>query len=60
MHAEASKKGARVDLYYACHHARRSGSAASPREASCRAKWIPVRSLEDGIGEELRRCLGRR
>jgi site-specific DNA recombinase len=57
MHGEASKKGSRVDLYYACHNARRNRSAVAPRGATCAAKFISVQAIEEGIREELRRCL---
>ena len=57
MHGESSTKGGRTDLYYACHHARRSRSAAHPRPASCDARWIATATLEDGIRDELGRCL---
>ncbi len=57
MHGEASKKRKRADLYYLCNNARHNRSAAAPRAANCEAKYIGVQVLEDGIREELRRCL---
>src|SRR5207245_112279 len=57
MHGEASKKGSRVDLYYACNNARRNRSAVGPREASCPARFLAVHVIENGIREELSRCL---
>ena len=57
MHGESSTKRGRTDLYYACHHARRGRSAAYPRSATCGARWIATKTLEDGIREELARCL---
>jgi site-specific DNA recombinase len=57
MHGEASKKGNRVDLYYACNNARRNRSAVNPQAASCTAKFLSVQAIEDGIREELVQCL---
>ena len=35
----------------------RNRSAVAPNEPTCIAKWIGVQVIEDGIREELRRCL---
>ena len=56
MHGEASAKRRRLDLYYACHHSRRSRSAVPPSAPTCDARWIPAGFLEAAIRTELGRC----
>lgn len=57
MHGEASVKGAREDLYYACWDARRSRSAARPGTTLCTTRRVPLHRLETAIRDELRDCL---
>ncbi len=57
MHGKVSTRRRRTDLYYACNNSFRNRSAVNPNEPTCDAKWITVQVLEDGIREELRRCL---
>ena len=57
MHGKVSTRRRRTDLYYACNNSFRNRSAVAPNEPTCTARWIGVQVLEDGIREELRRCL---
>ncbi len=57
MFGKTATNRGRTYLYYACRNAERSRSAVAPRLPSCRAKLIKAHILEDGIREELRRCL---
>jgi Recombinase/Recombinase zinc beta ribbon domain len=50
MHGEASKKGNRVDLYYACNNARRNRSAVAPRAASCAARFLAAGAILAAFG----------
>ncbi len=56
MHGEASVKGTREDLYYACWDSRRTRSAARPGAALCSTRRIPLGRVEEAIRSELRRC----
>lgn len=55
MHGEASVKGTREDLYYACWDSRRTRSAARPGTVICTTRRIPPHSLEEAIRRELNR-----
>ena len=57
MHGKVSTRRRRTDLYYACTNSLVNRSATNPRDPTCSAKWIGTQVLEDGIREELRRCL---
>jgi hypothetical protein len=57
MHGKVSTQRRRTDLYYACNNSFRNRSAVNPNDSTCDAKWITVQVLEEGIREELRRCL---
>jgi hypothetical protein len=57
MHGEASVKGTRADLYYACWDARRSRSSTRPRATLCTTRRIPLLRIEGAVRDELRQCL---
>jgi site-specific DNA recombinase len=57
VHGKVSTRRRRTDLYYACAKSLVDRSAVNPRQPTCSAKWIPTQVIEDGIREEVRRCL---
>jgi site-specific DNA recombinase len=57
MFGKTATNPGRTYLYYACRNAQHSRSAVAPRLPTCPAKLIKAHIFEEGIREELGRCL---